>query len=278
MATHSPPMMAPRADSGPAPARLRTVFCTRGGLFGALVLRQLLACGHIEVCGIVHSTRTVHPSFGFLRGAAALIRRSGLRYALYLFYATTVADAWLALCSLRGLRHRSITAIPVCSTRDINGRDGLGFLQARAPQLLVSAFFDQRLEEVALAIPGRSLNIHPSLLPQFAGVDPVVQALLSGAPLGVTVHHMTPQLDAGAIVAQQGLTAGTGDSVFRLTARLFETGAGLLVEAMPRIRAHDPGRPQDAGGSYQSWPTRAELAALRRGGARLARICDLCGH
>ncbi|HTY49254.1 MAG TPA: formyltransferase family protein [Steroidobacteraceae bacterium] len=261
--------------------RLRTVFCTRGGVFGALVLRQLLACEQLEVCGIVRSTRTFRASFGFLRGAAALIRRSGLRYALYLFYATTLADSWLwlqglALRGKRALLHRSITTIPMYATRDLNAPAGLAFLRRCAPDLLVSAFFDQRLEEAALAIPGCSLNIHPALLPQFGGVDPVVQALLRGAPLGVTVHHMTADLDAGAILAQQPLAAGSRDSVFTLTARLFEMGAGLLAAAVARIRARDPGRPQGAGGSYQSWPSPAELRALRARQVRLLHLSDLC--
>ena len=56
-------------------ARLRTVFCTCGGLFGALVLRRLRACDRLEICAVVRSTRVLDPKFGFLRGAAAQVRR-----------------------------------------------------------------------------------------------------------------------------------------------------------------------------------------------------------
>jgi len=48
-----------------------------------------------------------------------------------------------------------------------------------------------------------SLNVHYSLLPQFRGAAPVQHALLEGlAETGVTLQHMSPQLDAGDIVAQ----------------------------------------------------------------------------
>jgi methionyl-tRNA formyltransferase len=77
-----------------APPRLRTVFCTCGGLFGALVLRRLRASDRLEICGIIRSVRVLDPRFGFLRGALAQIRRSGVAYALYLWCTTTLTD-WL---------------------------------------------------------------------------------------------------------------------------------------------------------------------------------------
>jgi methionyl-tRNA formyltransferase len=261
-----------------APGRLRTVFCTSGGLYGALVLRRLRACNRLELCAVIRSSRVLDPKFGFFRGAAAQIRRSGLVYALYLWCATTLAD-WL--CAIAGIgavpAHGAKPGLPVLTTRDINDAEGLRFLAACAPDLLVSAFFNQRVHAPALALPKRGcLNIHPSLLPEAKGVDPVFQSLLHGVPpLGVTVHFMTPELDAGRIVAQRPIEGRAGSSVFAITALLFREGAELLAQALEHVAAGATGSPQSGAGSYQSWPTRRELRSLRTRGGALLRLGDL---
>jgi methionyl-tRNA formyltransferase len=256
---------------------LRTVFCTCGGLYGALVLRRLRGCAQLEICGIVRSSRVLDPRFGFLKGAIAQIRRSGLRYAVYLWCATTLADA---LCALSGLGNRTQpgdTAVRRLTTRDLNDPEGRAFLAECAPDLLISSFFNQRFRGETLIIPTLAcLNIHPSLLPDAKGVDPVFQALLyGGPPLGVTVHFMNTEFDAGRILAQQEVVPRRGASVFELTALLYRDGAELLANAVDRLLAGDTGVAQSGPGSYQSWPTAAETAALRRQGGALLRFMDL---
>ena len=272
--------MSARAAAVPgAPARrLRTVLLTRGGVYGARVLERLGSCATIELCGIVRSERVLDARFGFLRGALALIRRCGLVYALYLWCTTTLAD-WLgasrAAARAPGGTHGR--ELPIHTTRDLNSPEGLKFLARCAPDLLVSAFFDQRLGEAVLAVPARGcVNIHPSCLPEFRGVDPVLQARLARADsLGVTLHWMTPRLDEGAILAQQPLALPARASVLEATAALFAAGAELLAANVGRIARRDPGAPQTAAGSYQSWPTRGEVRALRALGIPLMRGADL---
>jgi methionyl-tRNA formyltransferase len=260
--------------------RLRVVFCTRGGLFGALVLRRLRACEQIELCGIVRSFRNFDARFGFLQGALAYIRCSGIAYSLYLFCATSVADALCAIGSTGCVPTRSRAGeVPVHATRDINDAEGLEFLQSCRPDLLVSAFFDQRLQERTLAVPALGcVNIHPSLLPEFKGVDPVLQARVQGAELiGVTVHRMVPTLDAGDILAQRSMKYSPGASLFGATAVLFREGAELLASQFERLARAERGTPQGSAGSYQSWPTRADLRALRSAGDPLIRLTDFSG-
>jgi len=260
-----------------AKQRLRTVYCTRGGLFGALVLERLAACDRIQICAIVRSSRTFQPSFGFLRGALALIRRSGVAYALYLFCATSLADALYALARAGRVPLRTrLRGIPVHTTRDINDPNGLRFLQDCAPDLLVSAFFDQRLHEPALAVPTHGcLNIHPSLLPQLKGVDPVLQARLQKvSPIGVTVHYMTPVLDAGKLLAQRPVAVPRYASIFEITALLYRAGAELLASEIDLLARPQTPICQGPGGSYQSWPTPAEVSALRALRIKLIRFSD----
>ena len=257
--------------------RLRTVLCTCGGLYGALVLRRLRACQSLEICAVIRSSRVMEARFGFIRGAVDQIRRSGIRYAFYLWCATTLAD-WL--CSLSGIGAvptRSASGLPVYTTRNLNDEDGLKFLAACAPDLLVSAHFNQRLHAPALALPKHGcLNIHPALLPEAKGVDPVFQSLLRGVPpLGVTVHFMTPELDAGRILAQRSIEGGARSSVFAITARLFREGADLLASVIESVAGGATGSPQSGSGSYQSWPTPGEIGLLRARGGALLRFADL---
>ncbi len=249
-----------------------------GGLHGALVLDRLLACPRVEVCGIVLSSRIDRADAGFLGGAWAHVRRSGLSYATYLWCSTFLADVLLRFsapgCASRRAAERSI---PVRTTRRINEAASRAFVQARSPDLLVSAFFNQRIAEDLARIPRLgAVNIHPSPLPGFRGVDPVFYARLRGAQeLGVSVHRIAPEWDAGDILRREILAPAPRESVLHATARLYDRGAALLVQALDALEAGVPGTAQEGKGCYDSWPSRAQAAALRRGGVALARAGDL---
>jgi methionyl-tRNA formyltransferase len=247
-------------------------------LYGALVLRRLRASDRLEICGVIRSTRVLDPRFGFVRGALAQIRHSGVAYALYLWCATTLSDWLCAVASLGAVPMRTAPlGIPVLATRDINDAEGLRFLKTCMPDLLVSAFFNQRVGAEALKLPRHGcLNIHPSLLPDAKGVDPVFQCLLRRVPaLGVTVHFMSLELDAGRILAQRSLERSAESSVFATTALLFREGAELLVAAIEPIGGGGSGVPQEGAGNYQSWPTRQELRNFRALGGALLQFGDL---
>ncbi len=68
---------------------------------------------------------------------------------------------------------------------------------------------------------GRMLNIHPSLLPSFPGLEPHGQALRAGVKIsGATVHFVIPETDAGPIVMQGAVTVHSDDTVDTLAARV----------------------------------------------------------
>jgi phosphoribosylglycinamide formyltransferase-1 len=69
--------------------------------------------------------------------------------------------------------------------------------------------------------PGRLLNIHPSLLPAFRGLDTHERALAEGVRVhGCTVHFVVPELDAGPIIAQAAVPVLQDDDADRLAARV----------------------------------------------------------
>ena len=97
-------------------------------------------------------------------------------------------------------------------------------------RLLSAAFID--------AFPNRILNIHPSLLPAFPGVDAQKQALEHGVKVtGATVHFVTAELDAGPIVLQAAVPVNPDDTVDTLSARILEQEHRLYPEAVRRVLA-----------------------------------------
>jgi phosphoribosylglycinamide formyltransferase-1 len=80
---------------------------------------------------------------------------------------------------------------------------------------------------------GRMLNIHPSLLPSFPGLDPHGQALRAGVKIsGATVHFVTPQTDAGPILMQGAVSVTDHDTPDTLAERVLEIEHRIYPEAL----------------------------------------------
>ncbi|HVN02863.1 MAG TPA: phosphoribosylglycinamide formyltransferase [Bryobacteraceae bacterium] len=80
---------------------------------------------------------------------------------------------------------------------------------------------------------GRVLNIHPSLLPSFPGLDAQHQALEHGVKItGCTVHFVDEYLDAGPIIVQAAVPVLDGDSVEALSARILKEEHRIYSEAI----------------------------------------------
>jgi phosphoribosylglycinamide formyltransferase-1 len=83
------------------------------------------------------------------------------------------------------------------------------------------------------AFPNKIINIHPSLLPSFPGLDAQRQALENGAKItGCTVHYVNEQLDAGPIILQRSVEVKDDDDTESLSARILEQEHKLYVEAV----------------------------------------------
>ena len=268
-------MKQPRGVRAGSP---RLVLCTCDSWYGAQVLAILLASEQVQVTGIVRSARVLSPRFGFARGALEQVRISGFVYSAYLWCITTGAEI---ACPIGGLasvgRLVSAHVIPSLVTRNVNDAEGQAFIARAAPDVLISAFFNQRLAEPVLALPTLAcINIHPSLLPAFRGVDPVFYTLLRGVRrFGVSVHRMAPELDSGNLLEQEEVGIADSASVFEITARLFRRGAELSIALLDRIEAEEPGVTQRGEGNYDSWPTPSQVRTFRDQGHALIRLSDI---
>ena len=115
--------------------------------------------------------------------------------------------------------------------------------EARRVDLVCLAGFMRLVGSPLLdAFPGRILNIHPSLLPAFPGLDAQQQALEYGVRVtGATVHLVTAELDGGPIVLQAAVPVLPDDTVESLSARilieehrLYPRAVGLVLDGQWR--------------------------------------------
>jgi phosphoribosylglycinamide formyltransferase-1 len=123
------------------------------------------------------------------------------------------------------------------SARDDFDRALAAELRARRVSLVCLAGFMRLIGAPLLeAFPDRILNIHPSLLPSFPGVDAQRQALEHGVKIsGATVHLVTGELDGGPIVLQSAVPVRDDDTVETLSARILVEEHRLYPEAVRLI-------------------------------------------
>ncbi len=122
-------------------------------------------------------------------------------------------------------------------SRDEHDRAVARELQARDVGLVCLAGYMRLVGAPLLdAFPNAILNIHPSLLPAFPGVDAQRQALEHGAKVsGVTVHLVTAELDGGPIVIQRTVPVLDGDTPDTLSARILAEEHRAYPEAVDAI-------------------------------------------
>jgi phosphoribosylglycinamide formyltransferase 1 len=130
-------------------------------------------------------------------------------------------------------------AFPLENFADRDARDAAmaDWLEAEGVRVVVCAGYMQ------LLTPGflerfACLNIHPSLLPNFPGLDAVGQALAAGVEeTGVTVHFVDTGVDTGPVIAQERVAIEPGDTAETLYKRIREVEHRLLPEAVKRYLA-----------------------------------------
>jgi phosphoribosylglycinamide formyltransferase-1 len=110
-------------------------------------------------------------------------------------------------------------------------------LRARGVEVLLLAGFMRRLHATVLdAFPDRILNIHPSLLPSFPGLDAIRRAWEHGVRVGgCSVHLVEDALDAGPILAQAAVEVRDDDTLERFEARVHDAEHRLYPPAVRRF-------------------------------------------
>lgn len=138
----------------------------------------------------------------------------------------------LELAAQRGIETRAIERRG--RTRQEHELEIISVLREHQVDLVCLAGYMRLLSPCFVeAFSGRILNIHPSLLPAFPGLDAQRQALDHGVKVsGCTVHFVDETLDGGPIIMQRTVPVIEGDTVDSLSARILEQEHKLYPEAV----------------------------------------------
>jgi methionyl-tRNA formyltransferase len=128
--------------------------------------------------------------------------------------------------------------IPISDKEDVNSPEFFDFLYLVRPDLIFVCDFGQILSKRVLSgsLLG-GINLHGSLLPKFRGAAPVHWAILTGERYtGVSIIRMTPQIDAGPVIAQSPpIPISPRETVIELEERLAEYGAELVLDTISKM-------------------------------------------
>ena len=139
-------------------------------------------------------------------------------------------------------------AVPVITPATPNTADVAAWLTSLDADVFVSVWYRRLLGETLLRMPRvAAVNLHGSLLPAYRGRAPLNWVLVNGERVtGVTLHHMTPEADAGDIVAQVPIDIAPEDTALTLYGRMVKAGVDLLLEWYPAVLdGTAPRTPQD---------------------------------
>ncbi|WP_101068036.1 phosphoribosylglycinamide formyltransferase [Roseovarius salinarum] len=113
-------------------------------------------------------------------------------------------------------------------------------VQAGAEIICLAGFMRILTEGFVRRWQGRMLNIHPSLLPKYPGLDTHARALNAGdAEAGCSVHEVTADLDAGPVLGQARVPVKPGDTPDSLAARVLEMEHRLYPAVLRRFASGD---------------------------------------
>lgn len=190
------------------------LFCGGNGSFSAAALRHLHAAG-IGIGAVLR--------YGY-EGAA---HRADTPFAV----TPRAPDALARGAAASGARQLYV--------HDLNDPDTVRRLQAFGCDVLLSVCFPRRLPGWLRRLPALAcLNLHPSLLPAYRGPAPLFWQFRNGeTALGVTLHGMVDELDAGPVLAQRRVALRDGLTHAEIAEVLAGAGIGLLAAALPDLQA-----------------------------------------
>lgn len=229
-----------------------------------IFLRKVLDQSADQVAAILISDRLLVSNYLELcRYAAQMITCSGWVYSSYM------ASLWLEGQAF-SKSHRKVRSllnlhnIPVYSSKDFNNSETIEYLNQLGCDRYLSYYCDQIFQAKTIEnLRAPLYNVHPSLLPNYRGIDPVFQQLVcQEKDYGVTLHKIEAKIDAGPIVLQKKLAGSFFDhfSLLKESSLLAAELANYWIEKNNQEELNqDELRVRAA---YRSWPSRKEVQAF----------------
>ncbi|MBN3039689.1 MAG: hypothetical protein JW867_01015 [Candidatus Omnitrophica bacterium] len=276
--------------------KVRPVFITYPNIYSLLMLNYLIYKRKVKFCGIILSTchiRMRNINFSFLESFYILNKRSGLCYALYMFFIIKfkyfLIFLWSFSAFLTGkrLKFRTFKAIskeqniPIFKSKNINSQETVDFMKSTGANLIVSAYNNQILRpRVCRQFTYRGIGIHNSYLPDFGGLDSAFEALYWGiSKTGATIHYVDKGIDTGNIIMQERISLTAKDTLFSLNLRQWLRGARMLPKVLDAIsQGSVESKKQDLSlrkYPYVSFPRRKSMKEAMGKGKRLLRFKEI---
>ena len=118
-------------------------------------------------------------------------------------------------------------------------------------------------EEVLNLFPNQAINLHISYLPYNRGADPNLWSFIDNTPKGVTIHYLSPDLDAGDILAQKIVESIPDDTLRTSYDRLAKAIEDLCEQVWPKIKdGRQPSSEQPLGGTCHRRRDRKQVEYL----------------
>jgi methionyl-tRNA formyltransferase len=240
--------------------RPKVVILTTDGLYSRLFIQQFLATNLIQVVGVIESTAYLKRGSRRLQDGWNFLRTVGIFYALY-----QVFVCWAFPYIKRFSKKSSDYTF---RTNDVNSPEAVTLLKSLAPDFILSVHFNQKILLSVIQIPTiATLNFHPSLLPQWRGVDPVLFALQnlnsSTTPaMGFSIHLVADQIDAGDLLLQKDLQDTSATGLIKINSSLFAEGGSIAAHVIAHFDDFYGSRiPQASLGSgcYDGWDAVGKL-------------------
>ena len=244
---------------------MKIVYGCYPSFFSRVVANKLIE-HNIPVTHLMLSTKRLKiegNSIDGLSGLKFIVNRFGYRYVLFQIFCDVLLPIIYSLKSfLLGKRFYSFKTL--CTKNNIQLIKSESFnndiYQIESPDIFISMCLDQKVSNRLFnQINKLCINVHPSDIPNFGGVEPIIQLLLSPEQkMGITIHKMTEKLDDGEHVIRQ-YTPIKDKSYLLLMLEFIEKGTEMLSILHRSNWIFKECKPLDLKYPYRSWPTLDEL-------------------
>ncbi|HWZ93574.1 MAG TPA: formyltransferase [Opitutaceae bacterium] len=129
--------------------------------------------------------------------------------------------------------------VPIFTPEKVNAPEWIERIAKLQPDLILSVYYRNMISSKILALPRLgAFNLHGSLLPKYRGRAPINWAVLHGEPrIGMTLHRMVKQADAGAIVDQEGVDIGPRDTAEQAFRKVMPCARRVLARQIDALLA-----------------------------------------
>lgn len=234
--------------------------------FFSRVIANKLIENNIPITHLMLSTKELKIEGNRINGLSGLkfiVKRFGYRYTLFQIFCGVLLPLLYSLKSfLSGKRYYSFEKLCAKNNIQLIKSDSFNndIQQIESPDVFISMCLNQKLSNKFFnQIKQLCINVHPSDIPNFGGVEPIIQLLLSSElKMGITIHKMTEKLDDGEPIMRQYIPI-KDKSYLLLMLEFIEKGIEMLSILYRNNWTYKECEIPQLRYPYRSWPTRDEL-------------------